>query len=297
MGYNLIFLVTFDRQTTLNRTKMKKILFPTDFSEVASNAFVHALEFAKIVQGELVLLHTFELPVYDNQFFPENYNVVFDSLQLSEFDMFKEEIPKLRMIAEERNLDKIKMTHRLMDGNLIYNMKRAIKEEKIDFVVMGTSGASGWEAFFLGSNAGSVISAIDVPVLSVPLEAKFKKVETIGFTTRYRAKDKKALKDVLNIAKKMKAKVRCLYVKTNNSDVAEATMKHWEKEFEGEPVIFSVIPSDDVKSTIMDFVLFKDIDLLAMMTYKRNFFVELFKPSLTQKFANDFDVPILAMHE
>jgi hypothetical protein len=86
-------------------------------------------------------------------------------------------------------------------------------------------------------------------------------------------------------------------VKTNNSDVAEATMKHWEKEFEGEPVIFSVIPSDDVKSTIMDFVLFKDIDLLAMMTYKRNFFVELFKPSLTQKFANDFDVPILAMHE
>lgn len=276
---------------------MKKILFPTDFSEVASNAFVHALEFAKIVQGELVLLHTFELPVYDNQFFPENYNVVFDSLQLSEFDMFKEEIPKLRMIAEERNLDKIKMTHRLMDGNLIYNMKRAIKEEKIDFVVMGTSGASGWEAFFLGSNAGSVISAIDVPVLSVPLEAKFKKVETIGFTTRYRAKDKKALKDVLNIAKKMKAKVRCLYVKTNNSDVAEATMKHWEKEFEGEPVIFSVIPSDDVKSTIIDFVLFKDIDLLAMMTYKRNFFVELFKPSLTQKFANDFDVPILAMHE
>lgn len=276
---------------------MKKILFPTDFSEVATNAFVHALEFAKIVQGELVLLHTFELPVYDNQYFPENYNVVFDSLQLSEFDMFKEEIPKLRMIAEERNLDKIKMSHRLMDGNLIYNIKRAIKEEKIDFVVMGTAGASGWEAFFLGSNTGSVINAIDVPVMSVPLEAKFKKVETIGFTTRYRAKDKKALEDVLDIAKKMKAKVRCLYVKTSNSDVSETTMKHWEKEFEGEPVVFSVIPSDDVKDTIIDFVLFKDIDILAMMTYKRNFFVELFKPSLTQKFANSSDIPILAMHE
>ena len=40
---------------------MKKILFPTDFSEVANNAFIHALEFAKIVNGELVLLHTFEL--------------------------------------------------------------------------------------------------------------------------------------------------------------------------------------------------------------------------------------------
>lgn len=48
---------------------MKKILFPTDFSEGATNAFIHALEFAKIVNAELILLHTFEIPVYDSQFF------------------------------------------------------------------------------------------------------------------------------------------------------------------------------------------------------------------------------------
>ena len=276
---------------------MKKILFPTDFSEVATNAFVHALEFAKKMQGELVLLHSFELPIYDNQYFPENYNVLFDSLQLSEFDMFKEEITKLRKIAEELKLDKIKMSHRLMDGNLIFNIKRAIKEDEIKFVIMGTSGVSGWEEFFLGTNTGSVISTINVPVLCVPLEAKFKKIETIGFTTRYREKDQKALKDVLKIAKKMEAKVRCLYVKTSNSDVSEETIKHWETEFAGEPVKFSVIPSDDVKETILDFVLFKDIDMLAMLTYKRNFFVELFKPSLTQKIANQSSIPILAVHE
>jgi nucleotide-binding universal stress UspA family protein len=276
---------------------MKKILFPTDFSEAADNAFVHALEFAKIVNAELVLLHTFELPVYDNQFFPENYNILFDSLQLSEFDMFKEEIPKLRAIAEKRNLNHIKMSHRLMDGNLLYNIKKAIKEENIDFIVMGTSGATGWEAFFLGTNTGNVLTAVDVPVLSVPSEAKFKKIETIGFTTRYRAKDKKALKDVLKIAKKTNAKVKCLYVKTNNSDVAGTTIKQWEEEFKDEPVVFSIIPSDDVQDTILDFVLFKDIDVLAMLTYKRNFFVELFKPSLTQKFSNRLGIPVLAIHE
>lgn len=276
---------------------MKKILFPTDFSEVATNAFVHALEFAKKVQGELVLLHTFELPIYDNQYFPENYNVLFDSLQLAQFDMFKDEITKLRTIAEELKLDKIKMSHRLMDGNLIYNIKRAIKEDEIKFVIMGTSGVSGWESFFMGTNAGSVISTINVPVLCIPLEAKFKKIETIGFTTRFRVKDKKALKDVLKIAKKIEANVKCLYVKTDNSDVSQDTIKHWETEFEGEPVQFSIIPSDDVKATILDFVSFKDIDMLAMLTYKRNFFVELFKPSLTQKIANHSSIPILAVHE
>ena len=189
------------------------------------------------------------------------------------------------------------MSHRLMDGNLLHNIKKAIKEEKIDFIVMGTSGATGWEAFFIGTNTGNVLTAVDVPVLSVPLESKFKKIETIGFTTRYRAKDKKALKDVLKIAKKTNAQVKCLYVKTNNSDVSEATIKQWEEEFADEPIQFSVIPSDDIQDTILDFILFKDIDVLAMLTYKRNFFVELLKPSLTQKFSNRLHIPILAIHE
>jgi nucleotide-binding universal stress UspA family protein len=275
---------------------MKKILFPTDFSEVANNAFVHALEFAKIVQGEIILLHTFELPVFDNQFFPENYAVIYDSLELSQFDIFKDEIPKLRAIAEEHHLEKIKMTHRLMDGDLLFNVKRAIKEDKIDFVVMGTSGVTGWEAFFVGSNAGSVIIGIEVPMLCVPLQAKYKKMETIGFTTRFRPKDKMALKLVLEIAKKTKAKVKCLYVKTSNSDVTKGIIDKWETEFLQEPIEFFVVPSDEIKETILDFILYKDIDVLTMLTYKRGFFEGLFKPSFTKKVADNFDIPILAIH-
>jgi nucleotide-binding universal stress UspA family protein len=276
---------------------MKKILFPTDFSEVANNAFIHALEFAKLVNGELILLHTFDLPIVDNQFIPENYYTIFDSIQLAQFDMFKEEIPKLREIAKKRNLDHIKLSHKLMDGDLIYAIKNAITDEKIDFIVMGTSGATGWESFFVGSNTGAVVTTVDVPVLSVPIEAKFAKIETIGFTTRFREKDKAALRQVVKIAKKTHAIVKCLYVKTNKSDVTDATINDWKTEFENEPVKFSIVMSDHVKETILDFVSHKSIDILAMITHKRNFFSELFNPSLTQKLANISIVPVLAMHE
>jgi nucleotide-binding universal stress UspA family protein len=274
---------------------MKRILFPTDFSEVANNAFVHALEFAKIVQGELVLLHTFELPVFDNQFFPENYLVIYESVELSQFDMFKDEIPKLRAIAEKHNLQKIKMTHRLMDGNLIFNINKAIKEDKIDYVVMGTEGASGWSAFFSGTNTGAVLTDVAVPLLCIPLEAKFKKTKRIGFTTRFRSKDKKALKKVLEIAKLAGADIKCLYVKTDTSDVNKDIVKKWEKDFEDEPIEFFVISTDEIKETILDFILYQEIDVLTMLTYKRSFFEGIFHPSLTKKFANNFDVPILAI--
>ncbi|PJJ07867.1 nucleotide-binding universal stress UspA family protein [Flavobacterium sp. 1] len=276
---------------------MKKILFPTDFSEVANNAFIHALEFAKIVNGELVLLHTFELPIIDNQFIPENYYNILDSLQLAQYDMFKDQIPKLRELAQKQHLENIKLNHKIMEGDLIYSIKRAIKEEKIDFVIMGTSGATGWESFFIGSNTGAVVTAVDVPVLSVPVESEFAKIKTIGFTTRFRDKDKSALRQVLKIAKKAHAEVKCLYVKTSKSDVSEETINQWKNEFGNEAVDFIVMNTDLVKETILDFVSHKNIDILAMITHKRNFFSELFNPSLTQKMSNVSIVPILAMHE
>jgi nucleotide-binding universal stress UspA family protein len=276
---------------------MKKILFPTDFSEAANNAFVHALEFAKIVNGELILLHTFEIPVYDSQFFPENYASIYSSIELAKFEMFKDEIPKLRTIAMERKLEDIVIKHRLMDGDLLYNLKNAVKEDEIDFVIMGTTGASDWTKFFLGSNTSSVISGVDVPVLCVPIDAKFRKIKTIGFTTRYREKDKKELKKVLKIAKKTDAKVKSLYVKTSNSDVSAETVKEWEREFTNDNVEFLVLPSDEVKETILDFVLYKDIDVLAMITHKRSFFESIFDSSFTKKMSKEVSVPVLIMHE
>ncbi|MEO7977703.1 universal stress protein [Flavobacterium sp.] len=276
---------------------MKKILLPTDFSDAATNAFVHALEFAKIVNAELILLHTFEIPIYDSQFFPENYASIYNSIELANFEMFKDEIPKLRTIAMERNLQDIVIKHRLMDGDLIYNLKNAVKEDQIDFVIIGTTGVSDWTKFFLGSNTNSVISEVDVPVLCVPIDAKFKSIKTIGFTTRYREKDKNELRKVLKIAKKTNAKVKSLYVKTSSSDVSDATFKDWEAEFANDNVDFLIIPSDDVKEIILDFILYKDIDILTTIKHKKSFFENLFDSGFSKKITKEVSVPVLVMHE
>lgn len=274
---------------------MKRILFPTDFSETATNAFIHALEFANRIEGELILLHAFDLPVFDSQYFPENYMLIYESVELTQFEFFKDELPKLHAIAQERNLSHIKMSHRLMDGNLLGTIERSIQEDKIDFIVMGTEGEKSWTELFLGTRTTAVISDVDIPVLSIPAEAKFKTIKNIGFTTRFRPKDKPALKNVVEIAKKMDAKVKCLYVKTDASDVSKETIKEWEAEFAHDPVEFNVVLSEEVKESILDFILFKDIDMLIMLAYKHNFFKSLFHHSLTKDIAAHWDIPILAI--
>ena len=72
---------------------MKKILLPIDFSETSDNAFVYAIEMAKIFKAELVLLHTFELPIVDSQSLPINYAVIYETIELTNFDHFKEKNP------------------------------------------------------------------------------------------------------------------------------------------------------------------------------------------------------------
>lgn len=274
---------------------MKRILFPTDFSETATNAFIHALEFANRVEGELILLHAFDLPVFDSQYFPENYMLIYESVELTQFEIFKDELPKLHAIAQERNLNHVKMSHRLMDGNLLSTIERSIQEDGIDYIVMGTEGEKSWAELFLGTRTTAVISDVSIPVLSVPVEVKYKPIKNIVFTTRFRPKDKTALKDVITIAKKLKAKIKCLYVKTDASDVSKETIKEWENEFANEPVDFNVVFSEEVKESILDFIVFKDVDMLSMVTYKRNFFENLFHHSLTKDCASHWDIPVLAI--
>jgi hypothetical protein len=69
--------------------------------------------------------------------------MIYESVELSQFEMFGRN-SKLRAIAQEHHLDKIRMTHRLMDGN---NINKSIKDDKIDYVVMGTEGASDGQSF------------------------------------------------------------------------------------------------------------------------------------------------------
>lgn len=277
---------------------MKKILVPLDFSETSENAFVYALEMAKIFKAELLLLHTFDLPIVDSQAMPINYATLYETLEMANFDHFKEEMPKLHALAEAHKATHVGMRHIMMDGELVYSIKKVIKQENIDFVVMGTNGATGWLDSFIGTNTASVISDVSVPVLSVPLAAKFEKIETIAFTTRFRQKDIEALVKVLVLAKKMHAQVKCLYVKTANSDVNTDTVLRWQSHFEDEEHLkFFVIPNEDVNATIEDFLVDQDIDVLAMLTYKRNFFVELFTTTTTQKLAQSLHTPILALHE
>src|SRR6476660_2363545 len=121
---------------------MKKILVPTDFSETAEKAFVYALEMAKVYKAELLLMHTFDLPYVDNEVVTFNYTEIYDTLELSNSNQFEKELKRFKAIAKKQKAEDVKLSHILMNGDLIFNIKEVVRLENVDFVVMGTHGAT-----------------------------------------------------------------------------------------------------------------------------------------------------------
>ena len=276
---------------------MKKILFPTDFSETAENAFVYALNMAKSLEAELIVLHVYDVAVISYEAYSPITLDIYESIELGNFENFKDYVPKLREIAETHGLDDVPMSHVMEEGDLVHAINNIVNQENINLIVMGTKGASGLQEMFLGSNTASVIENIQTTLLCVPLEAKFQKIEKIGFTTRYRDKDREALKKVIKIADKLKATVKCLYVKTVNSDVTEQQISDWREEFKIDPLNFFITSNDNLEDEVFEFVTSQNIDVLAMLTYKRTFFESLFKKSFAKKLSYHSEIPLLVLHE
>ena len=92
--------------------------------------------------------------------------------------------------------------------------------------------------------------------------------------------------------------MKCLYIKTSTSDVKEETITKWKKIFQEEKRLsFYILSNEEVMQTITEFLNHQSVDLLAMVTYKRNFFASLFVTTTTQKLSYQLKTPILALHE
>ena len=275
---------------------MKKILFPTDFSETANNAFLYALNLAKSIDAQVYVLHVYELPMITGSLSAGLIQNVYETVELGSFDNFKDNIPQLRQIADDNGLNEIPIKFILEEGNFLYILREIIGEESVDFVVMGTDGNTGIEKMLFGSNTINAITSMKVPILSIPHGMSFKGFKNIGFTTVFDQKDKDALKYLIEIANRHHAKIHCMHV-SKDGKFNEQAMKDWQDQFAGDPIVFEVYNDADPVNAVLDFIKEKQIDLLTVVSRNKGFFDKIFSPGFTKKIANKNITPLFVFHE
>lgn len=273
---------------------MKKILFPTDFSDAANNAFVFALNVAQKNNAVIYVLHIYKSPIINSRIPAEiisDYNL---DAELKSFEDFKEKSKAMHQFADENGFSDVELKLVLKEGYFSPNIKGFVAEEKdIDLIVMGTNGASSYlEKTFFGSNTVHTIESLDIPVLSVPAKAKISEPKSIVFATLFKEKDKEALKRILKINEKFGAEIHCLHVTKNRQNI-ETVLAEWKEHFAGKPISFKILDySDSVNKTILKFVEENQVNVIVAVSRNLNFFEELFSPSFTKKISYESNVPI-----
>ena len=137
---------------------LKRILAPTDFSDLSAEGVRYACKLAKDVGAQVVILNV----------------VVLDESNV---------VGKREMEAHKQRLDEFvsRVTHRAADlklrevvvaGQPYGAIVDCAEKEHIDLIVMSSHGRSGLSRMLIGSVTDKLLRAATCPVLVVPAHAK-----------------------------------------------------------------------------------------------------------------------------
>jgi nucleotide-binding universal stress UspA family protein len=136
--------------------RIKKILYPTDFSSYSNQAYFHAISLAEKHNASLTVLFV--------------YNPDHTTTPGSQGDEVTDRRYWQGQLEQIRPVDlNIPVTHVLLEGDPAGEIVRYGRDAGIDLIVMGTHGRTGVERLLMGSVAEKVLRDASSSVLVVKL--------------------------------------------------------------------------------------------------------------------------------
>lgn len=274
---------------------MKKILVPTDFSEGAFNALIHALNHAKATESSVTVIHAYLMP-------PTGTAVMVDITDLLRKNA-EESLADLRDRVEKLEVAQgLDIAYKAKHGTVTDVLHRYTEKHGIDLVVMGTQGASGITEKFLGSNAAAAARNVKCPLLAVPAEKPFRNIEKIVIATDLKdLNHPETFEIVESLAEKHDAVIRFLHVRKTDESFDHAKSEAFKKQvastFKSKAPVFTFIFENDIEDGLSDALEKDGADLLTVVQRERGFFQSLFHNSVSQKLVNEASMPVLVLHD
>jgi nucleotide-binding universal stress UspA family protein len=140
----------------------KKILYPTDFSDVSKKALDYIRQLREGGLEEVTVLHVIDERGIEamERYAPMSAN----EFQLRMTSQMKDE---LQNVEEELKKMGLRVTLRLEVGIPIREILKLEKEKDVSVIVIGSHGRSNLEEMFLGSVSEKVIRKCEKPVFVV----------------------------------------------------------------------------------------------------------------------------------
>lgn len=272
---------------------MKKILFTTDFDNNAPAMLVYTALFAQSIGARITLFHAYGTGAIQTE--EEIIKKGTDSLAALHQLVEQHLPPKFKDIPLEY----------LVDENYAFDaIPEVASDEAIDFVVLGIKNSQHSLWSMLESTTLDVILDIDCNVLVIPNSFQTERISRLGCTTEFQFRDIALLNRLRDFGKRLgkDTSIHCIHVIKEHSATLDRVTKDMEtlySVFDGRkgPKIHFEMQSGKVAETIEDFAIAKQLDLVVMNSYQRDFIGKMIDKSLSKEIAMDIKIPLLILKD
>lgn len=273
----------------------RSILLPTDFSACSRNAIEYALAMFGDEGCDFTLINAVEVPIDVVQGVSIAMPEIIDNAKNAMEQLFQETLPRLEGTSS-------KLDHRVeVGGGTVDMIDRVAGELDSGMVILGTKGASGVKEVLLGSVASSVLHTSRVPVLIVPENARFTKLNSIVFAADYKEMvNDSVLQPMLHIGTKYDAQVTLLHTEPEGvilgaDEVEQEYALH--KQLRDVKHRFEFVENDDPLLGIEAYVNNHQPDLVVMVSRHDKIWERIFHSSVAGRFAMHTTTPLLIAHD
>lgn len=290
--------------------KVKKILIPVDFSEYSIKACELGINYAYKVGAEVMIMHAYFSPYFPSAI-PMGDTLAY---QVNEEESVQNVLKRVQtdienictLINRKMNsgeLPTVKYNYVLREGLPEEEILAYSKEYHPTLIVMGTRGKSQKDMDLIGSVTGEVIEVNKVPILAIPENVPFHdlgEAKNIAFATSFNQRDLVAFDEFMELIKEYDFNIHLFNISTSRDEWNEIRLtgvnEYFKKQYPAAKITHTVLDDGDLLLAIEKFVRDRQIDIIALSTYRRNILARMFNPSIARKMLFHTDTPLLVMH-
>lgn len=272
---------------------MKKILVAVDFSECSINALEHGITIANKADAGIEMMFVVK-PDSSKDLFTEGAQTLSAMVK----DKFDELVEKY-----QKKLGKNPLTYMVKQGKVYQEIVTEADKKEVFLVIAGTHGSSGFEEFWMGSNANRIVSALRKPVITIRGGVSIKHdLEKIILPLDSTPETRQKVPFTAYMAKIFNAEVHILRVYTSNviavirkvDSYAEQVVKHLEEE--NIHYVLESVHADNLTDSTIEYALKVNANLISIMTEQETTTRNLLLGPYAQQMVNHSPIPVLSMH-
>lgn len=271
---------------------MKDIIVGIDFSKNSIHALEYAIDVANAIEANIFMIHV-DKPYSSESLFSRKGSEHSEKV----VNVFE------KLIKKYKPLVKGNLSYKIRKGKIQQEMINQAKYLDAYLMIIGTHGVSGFEEFWIGSNAYRIVTSAPCPVVTIREGFVWKKknLSKIILPIDSTIESRQKVPVVTEIALGCNAEIHVLAVHTSKQkDIRNLVDKYAQQAcdfIKSKNGKFRVVPidCDNLAKATIEYSVKENADLIAVMTEQETTTSNIWLGTYAQQLVNYSLVPVLSV--